>query len=91
MKIFDCITYYNEPMLFDLRLNVLNQYVDKFIVIEARHSHSGEKNLNFDVENYKKFKDKIIYKVIDNEPNGIIEITKTDSLQKQSNKKRLNS
>ena len=70
-------------MLFDLRLNVLNQYVDKFIVIEARHSHSGEKkNLNFDVENYKKFKDKIIYKVIDNEPNGIIEITKTDSLLK---------
>ena len=48
MKIFDCITYYNEPMLFDLRLNVLNQYVDKFIVIEARHSHSGKKkNLNF--------------------------------------------
>ena len=41
-------------MLFDLRLNVLNQYVDKFIVIEARHSHSGKKKiLNFDIENYK--------------------------------------
>ena len=92
MKIFDCITYYNEPMLFDLRLNVLNQYVDKFIVIEARHSHSGKKkNLNFDIENYKKFKDKIIYKVIDNEPDGIIEINKSDSLQNQSNQKRLNS
>ena len=79
-------------MLFDLRLNVLNQYVDKFIVIEARHSHSGKKkNLNFDIENYKKFKDKIIYKVIDNEPDGIIKINESDSLQKQSNQKRLNS
>ncbi len=79
-------------MLFDLRLNVLNQYVDKFIVIEARHSHSGKKKiLNFDIENYKKFKDKIIYKVIDNEPSGIIEINASDSLEKQSNQKRLNS
>ena len=75
-------------MLFDLRLNVLNQYVDKFIVIEARHSHSGKKKiLNFDIENYKKFKDKIIYKVIDNEPDGIIEINKSHSLQNQSNQK----
>ena len=73
MKIFDCITYYNEPMLFDLRVNVLDKYVDKFIVIEARHSHSGKKKkLNFEINNYKKFKDKIIYKVIDNEPDGII-------------------
>ena len=41
MKIYDCITYFDEPMLFDLRLNILNEYVDKFIVIEAKHTHSG--------------------------------------------------
>ncbi len=92
MKIYDCITYYNEPMLFDLRLNVLNNYVDKFIVIEAKHSHSGKKkNLNFDIDSYQNFKDKIIYKVIENEPEGIIKIDSTDTAINQSNQKRLNS
>ena len=92
MKIFDCITYFDEPMLFDLRLNILNKYVDKFIVIEARHTHSGKtKNLNFDINNFKKFKDKIIYKVIDDEPLGILKIDPNEKPNNQSGKKRLNS
>ena len=43
MKVFDCITYFDEPMLFELRLNILNQYVDEFIVCESMYTHSGEK------------------------------------------------
>ena len=43
MKIFDCITYFDEPLLFDLRLNILNEYVDEFIVCEATFTHSGQK------------------------------------------------
>ena len=43
MKIFDCITYYDEPMLFELRLNILSSYVDEFIVSEATYTHSGGK------------------------------------------------
>ena len=43
MKIFDCITYFNEPMMFDLRLNILDKYVDEFIVCEANYTHSGKK------------------------------------------------
>ena len=79
-------------MLFDLRLNVLNDYVDKFIVIEAKHSHSGKKKkLNFDIDSYKNFKDRIIYKVIENEPDGIKEINPSDTAINQSNQKRLNS
>ena len=79
-------------MLFDLRLNMLNEYVDKFIVIEAKHSHSGKKKkLNFNIEDHKKFKDKIIYHVIENEPDGIIEINQSDTPINQSNQKRLNS
>ena len=58
MKVYDCITYFDEPVLFDLRLNILNQYVDKFIVIEAKHTHSGqEKKLNFDIN--KKIQKKL--------------------------------
>ena len=92
MKIYDCITYFDEPMLFDLRLNILDQYVYKFIVIEAKHTHSGKtKKLNFDINNFKKFENKIIYKVIDNEPEGIVKIDTNDDPGIQSGKKRMNS
>ena len=56
MKIFDCTTFYSEHLMMDIRFNVLNEKVDKFIVVESKYSHSGkEKNLNFDINNYKKF------------------------------------
>jgi len=76
MKIYDCTTYYSEDMMLDLRFNILNEHVHKFIVIESTYSHSGnKKKLNFDIKNYPKFKDKIIYKVIDYEPSDIYNIT----------------
>ena len=43
MKIFDCTTYFNEPLLFELRLNILDKHIDKFIVCEAIYTHSGKK------------------------------------------------
>ncbi len=73
MKIFDCTTFYSEHLMMDLRFNILNEYVHKFIVCESTFSHSGKKKkLNFDINNYPKFKDKISYIVIDEEPDGII-------------------
>ena len=92
MNIYDCITYFDEPILFDLRLNILDKYVDKFIVIEAKHTHSGrEKKLNFDINNFKKFKDKIIYKIIEKQPENIVKINISDDISTQSQKKRMNS
>jgi len=73
MKVYDCTSFYSEHMMYDVRLNVLNDKVEKFIVTESTYSHSGQKKkLNFDINNYPKFKDKIIYIVIDNEPEGIV-------------------
>jgi beta-1,4-mannosyl-glycoprotein beta-1,4-N-acetylglucosaminyltransferase len=73
MKIFDCTTYYDEELILDLRFNMLNEYVDKFVVCEAKFSHAGkEKKLNFDINNFAKFKDKIIYIVLENEPADLI-------------------
>ena len=43
MKIIDCVTYFDEPMLFEIRINILNKFVDTFLVIEAQHTHSGKK------------------------------------------------
>ena len=48
MKIYDCFMFFDEEMLLDFRLNYLNKYVDKFLITEAKYSHSGEKKkLNF--------------------------------------------
>ena len=50
--------YFDEDMLLDIRLNVLNDYVDKFIIAEATRTHSGkEKKLNFDIKKFSKFKE----------------------------------
>ena len=43
MKIIDCVTYFDEPMLLEVRMNILNKFVDIFLVIEAQHTHSGKK------------------------------------------------
>ena len=62
MKIYDCTTFYDEGMMMDVRFNVLNNDIHKFIVVESNYSHSGKKkDFNFDINNYPKFKDKIIY------------------------------
>lgn len=75
MKVFDCITYFDEPMLFELRLNILNQYVDEFIVCESMYTHSGEKKtINFNKNNYPQFKDRITHLVVNDEPEGLIKI-----------------
>ena len=48
MKIFDCTTYFEEDLMMDVRFNILNEYVDTFIVCESKFSHSGkEKKINF--------------------------------------------
>ena len=69
MKIYDCFMYYDEDELLDLRLNILDEYVDKFIITESKFTHSGKvKNKNFRIENFNKFQKKIEYFYIENEP-----------------------
>ena len=73
MKIFDCTTYYNEDLILEVRFNILNKYVDKFLITEAKYSHSGEKKkLNFNINKFSEFKKKITYVAIENEPKNII-------------------
>ena len=73
MKLFDCTTFYDEELIIDLRLNMLNKYVHKFIICEANFSHSGrEKELNLDINKFPKFKDKIEYVILKNAPKGLI-------------------
>ena len=56
-----------------IMIEELNQYVDKFIICEAKFSHSGrKKKLNFDIKKFSKFRDKIEYIILENEPEGLI-------------------
>lgn len=66
----DCITFFQENFMFDIRFNILKDCVDKFIVCESKYDHLGRpKKLNF---NLKKFNNKkIIYVVYENKfPNN---------------------
>ena len=72
MKVYDCCMYYNEDTVLDIRLNCLDAYVDKFVIVESKFTHSGKKrNLLFDINQFKRFKDKIIYLALDDEPREI--------------------
>ena len=75
MKIFDCTTYFNEPLIMDARFNVLDKYVEKFIIVESTYSYSGaKKEINFDKNLYSKFKNKMQQVIIDKEPDNIIDV-----------------
>ena len=43
MKIFDCVTFFEENRLLNLRFNILDKFVDKFIVCEGSYDHKGNK------------------------------------------------
>ena len=66
MKIFDCITFFRENRVANLRFEILSEVVDKFIICESRYDHKGnKKDLNFKLLN-KNFSNKIIYLVKEN-------------------------
>ncbi len=91
MKIFDCFMYNDEDLLLDLRLNSLNNFIEKFIITEASYTHSGiKKKLNFNINNFKKFKDKIHYIVVEDQPKDILELKKNDNEETKGEKLILN-
>ena len=79
--------FFDEEMLLDLRLNIMDKYVDKFVITEATYMHSGKpKKLIFDINKFSKFKDKIIYIVVDNPPSDLHVIQDSDSLDNKQSK-----
>ena len=88
MKIFDCTNYFNEDLMYGLRLEILDKYVDKFVVAESKYSHSGEpKKLHFDINRYSKFKNKIQYIVVDEEPDDLVDLNSLSYDQAQGMKR----
>ena len=72
MAIYDCFQYFNEEHIADLRFNILDEFVDYFVIVESTVNHQGkEKKLQFDINKYQKFKKKIRYIVVDDTPETI--------------------
>jgi len=72
MKIYDCIMYYDDELTLSLRLNILDKFIDKFVVVEATRDHAGNiKKLNFDIKKFVKYEKKIIYLVIEDIPEKV--------------------
>ena len=84
--------FFDEEMLLDLRLNILDKFVDKFVIVESSYTHRGEeKKLIFNIKKYSKFKEKINYIVLKEPPVGIEEINNNDSEGEISRKEILNA
>jgi len=79
MRIFDCFMFYDEEVVLDIRLNSLKNFVDCFVIVESKFYHNGKKrDLKFDINNYPKLKDKIIYIVQEEEPSNLEQLKRGD-------------
>ena len=73
MIIYDCFQFFNEEHILDLRLNILNEFVNFFVIAESTTDHQGNpKKLNFDSKKFTKFNNKIIYIVVDDTGEAIM-------------------
>lgn len=71
--VYDCFMFYNELELLELRLHELDEIVDKFVLVEATKTLSGQPKPLFFYENRERFRvftDKIIHIVVDDMPMG---------------------
>ena len=84
--------FFDEEMLLGLRLKTLNKYVDKFIIVESKYTHSGDKKkLIFDINKYSEFKNKINYIVIEDPPGDIEDINNDDDENQKNIKHIMNA
>jgi len=92
MKIYDCFMFYDEDLVIDLRLNILNKYVNEFIIVESKYTHSGKKReLLFDINKYSNFKNKINYIILENEPDDLEIVKNSDTKDKTNSKYIMNA
>ena len=84
--------FFDEEMLLGLRLKTLNKYIDKFIIVESKYTHSGDKKkLIFNINKYSEFKSKINYIVTEDPPEGIENINNDDNENQKNIKHIMNA
>ena len=92
MKIYDCFMYFDEEEVLDLRLNILKDKIDYFVIVESTFNHKGERRkLLFDKSKFEKFNSKIIYLVFDKVPDEVQKVSNDDSLEEKDRKYIMNA
>ncbi len=87
MKFIDCFMYFDEDMILDIRLNILDKFVSYFIICEANYLHNGsKKEFKFDINKFSKFKDKIIYIPLEQQPKNLRIINNSDDVLLKNSK-----
>ena len=81
-KIIDCITFFDNKLMFDLRFNILKDHVDFFVVCESKYDHrNNSKKLNFDLKFLKN--NKVKYVVLDKPFPNENDIWKNQAIQRE--------
>ncbi len=83
--IFDCIPFFNELDILKLRMEIMNPYVDYFVLEESTVTFSGESKRMIFAENrhlFDKFKDKIRYVAVADSPMSGVTTHERDKYQK---------
>jgi len=63
-KLIDCITFFDNNFMFELRFNILKDFIDFFVVCESKYDHrNNKKKLNFDKSYLES--DKVKYLVLE--------------------------
>ena len=84
--------YFDEEQVLDLRLNVLNEDIDYFVIVESIYNHKGEeRKLLFDKNKFQNFNDKIIYLIYDKIPDLVESIDDDDSENEKDRKYIMNA
>ena len=64
-KLIDCITFFDNNFMFELRYNILSKHIDYFVICESIYDHAGnKKKINF-LLNEKYDPKKIIHIILD--------------------------
>jgi beta-1,4-mannosyl-glycoprotein beta-1,4-N-acetylglucosaminyltransferase len=67
MSVYSCSLFLNENDVLEIKLNEQWNFVDKFIIIEAGETHTGnKKSFNFDHNRFEQYKEKLVYVSFDN-------------------------
>ena len=81
-KFIDCVTFFDNNFMFNLRYNILKNYIDYFVICESRYDHKNNiKKLNFDFRDYDS--KKIRYIVLDKPFPNNIDIWKNQAIQRE--------
>ncbi len=92
MKIYDCFMYFDEDLILEIRLNSLSEFVDKFVIVESKFNHKGEKRIpKFNINKFDKFKDKIDYILTEEQPQNLEKINENEKKNIEASKLIMNA